>query len=125
MAGLGVVVRACIVSVMDVVSIIGLLIVSCLICFMTEPADSDCLFGVTVDGVFIRSSSELGRLKRVKTDGFASSLINVKVEGSMVSFGWSGRWSRCSCTVGALSSLLYCSISNRRFPRNRPPCLPS
>ena len=90
-AGLGVVVRACVVSIMEVVSVIGSLIVSCSICSMTDPADSDCFFGVTGDGVLIRSSSELGKSKRVKIDSFASSGINVEVEGSIVSSGWLGR----------------------------------
>ena len=123
--GLGAVVRACVVSIMDVVSVIGLLIVSCSICSMTNPANSDCFFGVIGDGVLICSSSKLGRSKRVKIDGFAFSWISIEVEGLIVSSGWSGRWSRCSCTVGFLSSPLYCSMSNRQSPRNRPLCLPS
>ena len=72
-AGLGAVVRACVVSIMDVVSVIGLSIVSYSICSITDPVDSDCFFGVIGDWVFIRSSSEVERLKRVKIDGFASS----------------------------------------------------
>ena len=70
-AGLGAVVRACMVSVMDVVNIIGSLIVSCSIWSIIDPADSDCFFGVRKDGVLICSSSELGKSKRVKINGFA------------------------------------------------------
>ena len=112
-AGLGMVVRACVVSVMDVVSVIGSSIASCSIQSMIDPAESDCFFGVIGDGVLICSSFELGRSKRVKIDGFASSWIKVDVEGSTVSSSWSGRYSRCSCTVGFRSSPLYCLMSNR------------
>ena len=52
---------------------------------MIDPAESDCFFGVVRDGVLICSSSELGRSKRMKIDGFASSWIRVDVEGSTVS----------------------------------------
>ena len=124
-AGLGEVVRAWVVFIMDVVSIIGSLIASHSIRSMINSVESDHFFGVVGDGVLIWSSSGLVRSKRVKIDGFASSWIKVDVEGSMVSSSWSGRCSRCSCTVGFRSSPLYCSMSSRLFPRNRPPCFSS